>query len=116
MTGKQIKEAQDKLPHGMGCWRKMTDEQKREYAELACRNMINSILVYGGRPIKEDGSLDQYLSRYYKKGESEMHYVGEERVRKLVAEQQEDFKKATVNVGVYTDHDGCTYNSVSWGD
>lgn len=110
MTDKQIRDAKNKLPQ----WKNMTDEQKQEYAELSCRDMINSILIYGNKPVKDDGSLNQYLSMYYKKGESTMHYIGEKRVRELIEEQQRDFAKATVTVGVYTDHEGCIYNSCSW--
>ena len=112
MTDKQIRDAKCKLPQ----WRDMTDNQKQEYAELACRDMINSILIYGSKPVKDDGSLDRYLSMYYKKGESTMYYIGEKRVRNLIEEQKKDFAKATVTVGVYTDHEGCSYNSCNWGD
>lgn len=116
MTAKEIERAKSKLPHGNGWWDRSTKEEKKIYAELACRTMINSILVYGWKPIKDDGSLSKYLRDYSVKGASEMYYVGEQRVRELIAEQEEDFKKATVSVGAYTDYEGCTYNSCDWGD
>ena len=118
MTEKEIKAAMDKIPHGYKAYNTATEEQKREYAELSCREMINSIMIYGNvnSPYnEEEDKLDKYLEDRWKDKDS-MFYVPRQRIIELVKEQQEDFKKAIVRVGVYTDSEGCTYNSCVWGD
>ena len=118
MTDKQIREATDRLPHGLSSYNSMTKEQKREYAELSCREMINSIMIYGNinSPYNEkENKLNKYLEERWK-DKSSMFYVPRERIVELVKEQQEDFKKAIVNKNVYTDYEGCNYHSCVWGD
>ena len=113
MTDKQIRVAKDSLPRLMD----MNKEQENVYAELSCREMINSIMIYGNinSPYNEKtGELDYYLRDYAK--DSGFHGIGKQRVIELVREQQADFAKAKVNCGVYTDGEGCTYNSCTWGD
>lgn len=116
MTEKQIRNAWDALPKSLGSYEKMTTEQKKEYAELSCRDMINSIMIYESidSPYNEkEDKLDKYLEDRHK-DKSSMFYVPRDRIIELVREQQEDFKKAKVIHGVYTDHEGCTYNSCIW--
>jgi len=113
MTGKQIKAAQDSLPR-LGS---MNEEQVKLHAELSCREMINSIMIYGNinSPYNEKTEkLNYYLLKYAK--DSGFYGIGKERVLELIREQQADFANAKVNCGVYTDGEGCVYNSVSWGD
>lgn len=117
MTGKQIRLAMDAIPHGFKDYDSATNQQKREYAELSCREMINSIMIYGNinSPYNEkEDKLDRYLEeRWQERG---MFYVPRKRIIELVKEQQADFAKAVVKSGVYTDHEGCTYNSCVWAD
>ena len=118
MTDKQIKEAKDKIPHAFNTYNTATQKQKREYAELSCREMINSIMIYGSidSPYNEkEDKLNMYLEGRWEDKKS-MFYVPRERIIELVREQQKDFKKAKVTRGSYTDHEGCTYNSCIWGD
>ena len=113
MTNKQIRAAKDSLPR----LRDMNEEQEKIYRELSCREMINSIMIYGNinSPYNEKtGKLDYYLLDYAK--DSGFYGIGKQRVLELVREQQADFAKANVNYGVYTDGEGCTYNSCNWGD
>lgn len=113
MTEKQITALKNTLPPCS----KQTDEQKHLAKELRCRTMINSIMIYGNinSPYNEKtGEFDYYL-RDYVNG-SEFFHLGKERVLELVREQQEDFKHAKVRRSVYTDGEGCTYNSCDWAD
>ena len=120
MTPKEIEAARKDLPHGFGSFAKMTDEQRRLYHELAWRAYINSCLVYGElhHAITHDNRLDARVYRYgtdktYAIGE----WISEERAVEIAREQERDFNdKATVHRNVYTDHEGCTYNSVSWAE
>ena len=83
----------------------ITPEEFIEYEELNCREMINSCLCYGE------------MYNFY--GHYDKHYIktlGEERVKELIAEQTEDFKKATVIRDVHTDSEGVSYNRVVWAD
>ncbi len=91
MTDKQIRAAKDSLPR----LRDMNEEQERVYAELSCREMINSIMIYGNinSPYNEKtGELDYYLRDYAK--DSGFYDIGKERVLDLIREQQADFAKA----------------------
>jgi hypothetical protein len=117
MTGKQIRLAMDAIPHGIKSYHSETKQQKREYAELSCREMINSIMIYGNinSPYNEkEDKLNNYLEeRWQERG---MFYVPRKRIIELVKEQQADFAKAVVKSGVYTDYEGCTYNTCVWAD
>lgn len=108
MTGKEIDKVKSTDNY-------RTDEQLRK--EIFCREMINSIMIYDGinAVYEKDGKLNKYLQKYANKWQ-DFYYIGEERVRELIKEQQEDFKKAVVQVGVYTDYEGCTYNTCVWAD
>lgn len=118
MTDKQIKLAMDDaMPHGLKNYDSATKQQKMEYAELSCREMINSIMIYGNinSPYNEkEDKLDRYLEeRWQERG---MFYVPRKRIIELVKEQQADFAKAVVKSGVYTDYEGCSYNTCMWAD
>lgn len=106
MTGRQIQAAKNTLP-SIFDYKSWTRAQKKLDRELACREMINSILIYGGKPRSEYNK--RYMDDYRKQ-------LGEKRVEKLIQEQEADFAKAEVRCGVYTDHEGCTYNSCKWAD
>ena len=113
MTQKQIEEAKKTLPrYNNGKRPKLTPKQQRLEEELDCRSMINSCLIYGmtfsfyNPQTKEFG---QYAQIYREKLDDEV-------ILRLLEEQKADFAKATVQSGVYTDSDECTYNSCSWGD
>lgn len=106
MTGKQIRAAKNTLP-SFRKYDSWSTAQKKLDRELMCREMINSILIYGGKPRSEYNR--RYMDSYRKE-------LGEKRVEELIREQEEDFAKAKVVHGVYTDHEGCTYNSCKWAD
>lgn len=117
MTGKQIRLAMDAIPHGI-YYHSATKQQKKEYAELSCREMINSIMIYGNinSPYSEkEDELDRYLEERWQERGS-MFYVPRKRIIELVKEQQADFAKAVVKSNVYTDCEGCTYNTCVWAD
>lgn len=107
MTDKQIKEMKKTLPR----WKNgvppvLTPQQKILQESLSCRDMINSILCYHGTNNIMD---NPYLKKY-------MESLGTILVSLLVEEQIQDFSKATVLQNVYTDSEGCSYNSIIWGD
>ena len=120
MTPKEIEAARKTLPHGVGSFKEMSEEQRRLYHELAWREYINSCLVYGQlhHAITPDNRLDR---RVYKYSTADIYHIGEwiseSRAVEIAREQESDFKaKATVYHNTYTDHEGCTYNSVSWAE
>jgi hypothetical protein len=127
MTEKQIQAAKDALHkkyYGDGCvyWENLiqpwTKEDEILEEELSCRSMINSILIYGGRTDKESYDYKRYLMRYVT-GTVYNNYKGlltEQRVNELIEEQKADFAKAVVRSNVYTDGEGCSYNSCVWAD
>lgn len=118
MTGKQIKKRQDEIYYTVykggvriGKWNKFTAKQRKELAELSCREMINSILIYNGVLLisqQRGYSYEQYL----KPREEE---IGKERMIELINEQIKDFEKAEVGYAG-TDSEGCSYNYCKWAD
>lgn len=106
MTDKEMKKVKDSLPE----WDKQNEAEKKLDRELACREMINSILIYGYLDNTIDEIYEDKYLRNYKKD------ISEERIKELIKEQQEDLKKSKINNSVYTDDEGVTYNSVSWYD
>ncbi len=110
MTYKQIEAAKKLLP----IWRKdMTPQQYVESIELACREMLNSCLVYGEAKYSfynpQTGEFGPYAQDYVKE-------LGEETVIRLYNEQAEDFSKAIVIRDVYTDSEDVSYNNCIWAD
>lgn len=106
MTDKELQKIKDSLPK----WDEQNEEEKKLDNELSCREMINSILIYGYLNNTVDEIYENKYLRGYKKD------ISEERIKELIKEQQEDLKKSKINQDVYTDSEGVTYNSVSWYD
>lgn len=115
MTQREIDLAKATLPRPCSIpWEDWTDEQHRLDAELSCREMINSCLVYEGI----NGFWREHEWRFGDKSYAAPHVraLGLERVKELVAEQEADFAKAKVSRDVFTDSEGVTYNSIRWDD
>lgn len=113
MTGNEIKKIKDTLPSFL----ELNEEQQKLYVTLSAREMINSILIYDGESglYENNGELTQYLKKYIEKGHIGIKLT-EDEMQQLINEQKTDFAKAKVNTNVYTDCEGVTYNSVTWGD
>ena len=118
MTPKEIDAARKPFYHKL--FTEMTEGERRLYHELAWREYINSCLTYGQlhKAITQDNRIDKMIYRYgtdktYSIGE----WISEERAVEIAREQESDFNaRATVYHNTYTDHEGCTYNSVSWNE
>jgi hypothetical protein len=126
MTDKQINKIKDelnfkyygneaRLPRNLK--QEITEEDKRTFKELSCRDMINSCLIYGSDPFRK---INKW---WYGHGYCERSYMsdyedelGEERVKQLYEEQLADIKKARINYNVHTDNEGLSYNSITWAD
>ena len=125
MTEKQIEAVKEKLNkkyYGDNC--RTIDNLKMEWTkkdeileeELSCRSMINSMLVYGDDTEEGSYGYNRYLKPYTEKGTWHDGLITKKRLNKLIAEQKNDFEKATVKHNVYTDSEGCSYNSCHWAD
>lgn len=116
MTIKQIEAARKRLPRLYDVpWKSWTENQRQLYEELSCREMVNSCLCYGGI----SGfwrKFDGFPEGWHSYADTYIAKLGEDLVREIVAEQERDFAKATVFRNVYTDCEGCTYNSIRWID
>lgn len=125
MTDKQIQKAKDELNFKYyGGDVRIPQNEKRPWTkddkilmeELSCREMINSMLIYGSSVDEGGWSFNKYLATYYKGDAWRKPLLTKERVLELIAEQKKSFEKATVLRNVYEDSEGCTYNSCDWGD
>ncbi len=82
-----------------------TDAEKREYSEIRCISMIHSILAYAD----SDCTIEYVMKNRYMK--SYIDELGEDKVKSLIADEIEEFKKATVRYAG-TDSEGVSYNKV----
>lgn len=125
MTEKQIEKLKDELnkkhygnksymPENLICpW---TREEEVLMQELQIREMINSILIYGGDPTEGTWKHDRYLKTYYEGNDwRNKGFVTRERVNELIAEQKDSFSRATVGFAGY-DGEGVSYNYCHWED
>lgn len=107
MTRKELEKLKDSLPK----WQNgkplvYTEEQKLLREKISCIEMIDSILIY-------NGSKDIFNNRYLKDYIDEL---GLKTVAELVIEQVEDITKSKILIGVHTDNEGLSYNSIIWYD
>lgn len=118
---KKAEKALHEATRDIGGWRVHgTPEQKLEGAKLACISMINSILAYtclwnnvGRRRTGEEilSAEEKHRKNYL---EDYVKILGRDAVVKLIDEQINDISH--INYGVFTDDEGCTYNSIVWKD
>ena len=100
-------------------YKDMTDEQLKLDYELSWRDYCNSCLIYGQEYlIVKNGQFvykPQGWSVYSYLKHNGKIIITDERALEIFYEQQADFKQnCKVYRGVYTDSDGCSYNSVDW--
>lgn len=124
MTGKQIEKAKEELNakyYGDLCRvpenlkQQWTKEDKVLEEELDCREMINSILIYGGTCAKDSYQYERYLKPFIKGDLWHKVLLSEERVDELIAEQKADIAKAEIGFAGY-DSEGGGYNYCRWAD
>lgn len=72
--------------------------------EVFMKNMITSCFTYGGAE-KDSYNFTQYIQKYRDK-------LTEEVFEAVYEEQMEYLKTFKIVSGVYTDGEGCTYNSL----
>ena len=90
--------------------RKMTQDEKLLNREYSCREMMMSIFAYGGTiEITDENTygFKKYLSKYVRE-------LGRARFDEVRRTQLKSFEGVTISKGVYTDEEGCTYNSINW--
>jgi hypothetical protein len=88
---------------------KWSEEEKAEYEELSCIDMLHSILTYASSHDIDYVMGNEYLKRY-------IDAIGEERVRELALQEIEEFKSAVIDRNAMTDSEGVTYSSVRFKD
>ena len=122
MNDKQFEQAKKQLRKEMnaiGCgwingnYIKPPKEYALREEELSCISMINSILCYNIRGEKDAATvLRKERSRKYSYLSEYVDSLGEEKVIQLIQEQIDDI--AYIKDSVYTDSEGCTYNTIIW--
>lgn len=95
----------------------ISKEDEITFEELECRDMINSILIYGDNICEENSySFKEYLLPYTQNVKWHKGLITLERLRELIKEQQDSVSKAHINVGCHIDCEGLSYNSITWED
>ena len=108
MTGKQLKEEIRNATRPI-------DTNATWYIEHYCREMIDSLLAYNYRNVKnaiivlegQKMARYNYLDEYIEK-------LGEKRVLRLIEEQINDIVRVDTNVLI--DDEGLSYNAIIWKD
>lgn len=87
----------------------------REYKEISCRKMINSLLCYNYYNVADARAIvDKERGRYHDYLKKHVDELGEERVIELIEEQRASIFAVLFNVG--EDNEGVMYNSLVWKD
>ena len=87
--------------------------KKAVLLELDAREMANSCICYGEDSHffnERTGAFGDAAERYFREG------IPAARLQELFREQKAEITAAGITHGVYTDGEGCTYNSIDWKD
>ena len=124
MTGKQIEAVKaylykkyynDKphIPENLTQPWSPEDEMLEE--ELSCREMINSILIYGGSCEEGGYKWEKYIKPFIEGNRWHKILIPKERVLQLIAEQEYDISEAEIGFAG-EDCEGVSYNYCKWRD
>lgn len=103
MTDKQLEHLK-RASRRYGIHTDLTDEEKAIHKKTWCIDMINSVIAYDG--CKMEYILNnKYMQDY-------INELGVETVKELAQAQIDDVLYVKHNV--YTDSEGCSYNSIVW--
>lgn len=122
MTDQQLDQARKQLREEMnsqsfgwinGKYIKPPEEYELRSKELACIDMIDSILAYQGAGMTNAEAVMQMEERaYYNYLADYVKLFGRDKVIALIQGQIDSIDY--VKHRVYTDSEGCTYNSIIW--
>ena len=107
-----LKDAGDPNPENtVGIAKRLPEEKWKELDYrgdiLDCIGMIHSILTYHDITDIDELLNNKYLAEY-------KDTLGDDMVKKLAAQELEEFSNAIIHRGVYTDGEGVSYNSVEY--
>ena len=114
-SDKQRKEFRDKVlgdKTSSDFYREATDEERCMEEELSMLDMLSSCFAYGGVDSFFhtwsfiDSYYNDYLKDYLKEGGSKKEFD------KMIEIQRKHYERCSVIKNVYTDSEGCTYNSI----
>ena len=112
MTRKKLEELKKRTQYYGKC-EDPTPEQVKTWAQISCIEMVNSILAYSCPPW---GPAQKLLKRDLNDSHSylrdHVNELGEEQVLQIIEEQINDI--SYVRRGVFTDSEGCSYNTIIW--
>lgn len=121
MTDKQFELKKEQLreemkSHGYGWVDGKYIRPPKEYEmreeELYCINMINSILAYRCFGFTAEQVMQSEEKSHYNYLENYVKKLGRDKVVSLIQGQIDSIDK--INSCVFTDGEGCTYNSITW--
>lgn len=112
MTDKEIK----KIEKELYAKQNLTHKDEVLLEEMKCRSMINSCLIYGYGVDKGSYAYEKYIEPFTYDKTWHFALLTEKKIEKLIKEQKAEIEKATIHVGVGTDGEGCSYNSITWAD
>ena len=124
MTDKQFEQKEKALREEMrskgfgwidGNYIKPPIEYEMRKQELSCISMINSILCYNCRGCQDANRVLEYEEKAYHNYLAEyVKLFGREKVIELIQGQIDSIVGVIPNV--FTDSEGCSYNSIKWID
>ena len=87
-------------------WQTFTVEEKCLEEQLSALSMLDSCFAYNGIAWFYDRYYDQYLEKYLKTGGNKKEFD------KMLEVQKKHLARCFVKQNVYTDSEGCSYNSI----
>ena len=88
------------------------EEYRLRKEELRCISMIDSILAYGGFGFTAEQVMKNQERAYHNYLEYYVKALGRDKVIELIQGQIDSI--ASIRHGVFTDGEGCTYNSINY--
>ena len=88
------------------------EEYRLRKEELSCISMIDSILAYGGFGFTAEQVMKNQERAYHNYLEDYVKVLGRDKVIELIQGQIDSI--ASISHCVFTDSEGCTYNSINY--
>lgn len=88
------------------------EEYRLRKEELSCISMIDSILAYGGFGFTAEQVMKNQERAYHNYLDQYVKLLGRTKVVELIQGQIDSI--SSISHGVFTDGEGCTYNSINY--
>lgn len=109
--------------HGSAALHHYSLEEIHRDAVLSAMGSANALLIYGWSGSWPEGRKEEFIDPELDwigkncldtRAQKQAHLLTEKELDHIWAAQEKRVAKATIKHGVYTDNEGCSYNSIDW--